>query len=151
MKKRGFTIIEMVVVVLILIIISIAAVWGSKPVNTKAELANVESELKAVRTGVIRINSDYNNGIIDEYTSGEHYNTTIVEDDGKAWYVIYGIGNSNCNEDILDNLGVSDLKRDYKVNYETLDVEFLNGPVTVGEYKINSYEDMQTLIESGVI
>ena len=51
----------------------------------------------------------------------------------------------------MKNLGVDELKRNYKVNFKTAEVEFLDGEVTVGEYKINSYEDMKTLMESGAI
>ena len=67
------------------------------------------------------------------------------------WYVIYGMDNPKYSEEVLESFGLDELKRNYKVNFETAEVEFLNGPVEIGEYEINSYEDMVTLMESGVI
>lgn len=150
-NNKGITIVEMVVVVLILILLAIISVWSSKRTNVQAEATMIYSELNAMHKGVLKIRSEYNNEIIDAYTSGEHYNTQIVDSDNDVWYVIYGMGNDNYSEKIMNNLGIDEIKRDYKVNYDTAEVEFLNGPVKVDEYEINSYEDIKTLMESGVL
>ena len=89
--------------------------------------------------------------VFEDYTAGEHYNSKTTNPSGDVWYTIYGMNDSRYDEDILDNLGVDELKRNYLVNYETGEVEFLDGPVKIDEYEINSYEDMKTLMESGVL
>jgi len=151
MRNKGITIVEMVVVVLILILLAIIALWSSQRVSLESEATVIYAELKAVHTGVLKIQQEYNLEIIDGYTSGEHYTGLDIDAEGRRWYVIYGLDDPNYDEDIVENLGVDEIKRNYKVNFETGEVEFLDGPVTIGEYKINSYDDMVTLKESGVI
>lgn len=148
--NKGFTIVEMVVVVIILILLAIIAIRSSKRTSLQAELANIQTEMSAVRTGVLKIHSEYNNGTIDDYTSGEHYNAIMTESDN-TWYVIYGMNNPEYSKEIMENYGLSELKKDYRVDFDTAEVEFLNGPVKIEEYEITSYEDLMTLIESGVI
>lgn len=151
MKNKGITIIEMVVVVLILILLAIVALWSSQRVTLESEATIVYGEFKAVHTGVLKINQEYNLDIIEDYTVGEHFNSSYTDDNGKKWYVIYGMNDSHYDEDIIKNLGLDELKRNYKVNFETGEVEYLDGYVKVGEYEIDSYEDIQTLMESGAI
>ena len=153
MKNKGITMIEMVIVVIILILLAIIAIYTSRKPSLEAEAAVIYSEIKAVRTGVLKIQQEYNLGICD-YTSGEHYNSVLLDETDTVvpnWYVIYGMDNPKYSEEVLENFGLDELKRNYKVNFETAEVEFLNGPVELGEYEINSYEDMVTLMESGVI
>lgn len=153
MKNKGITMIEMVIVVIILILLAIIAIYTSKKPSLEAEAALVYSELKAVHTGVLKVQQEYNLGF-HEYTSGEHYSSLLLDESNVVvpnWYVIYGINNAKYDVNVLENLGIDELKRDYKVNYQTAEVEFLNGPVKVGEYEIKSYKDMVTLMESGVI
>ena len=110
--------------------------------------------LLAVHTGVIKIKQEYELENFEDYTSGEHYNTELTDSlDNviKDWYVIYGINDSRYNEKIMKNLGVDELKRNYAVNFNTSEVKFLDGPVKIYEYEVNSYDEMKTLMESGVI
>lgn len=153
MKNKGITMIEMVIVVIILILLAIIAIYTSRKPSLEAEAAVIYSEIKAVRTGVLKIQQEYNLGICD-YTSGEHYNNVLRDETDTVvpnWYVIYGMDNPKYSEEVIENFGLDELKRNYKVNFETAEVEFLNGPVEIGEYEINSYEEMVTLMESGVI
>lgn len=151
MKNKGITIIEMVVVVLILILLAIVALWSSQRVTLESEATVVYGEFKAVHTGVLKINQEYNLEIIEDYTAGEHYNSSYTDENGKTWYVIYGMNDTHYDEDIIKNLGIDEIKRNYKVNFETGEVEYLDGSVKIGEYEVDSYEDMQTLMESGAI
>lgn len=154
MKNKGITIIEMVIVVLILILLAVIAIWSAKKTSLEAEAALISTELKAVHTGVIKIKQEYELQNFEDYTPGEHYNVELTDDADNVvpdWYVIYGISDTRYNEKIMQNLGVDELKRNYKVNFETSDVEFLDGPVMIGEYEVNSYDDMVTLMNSGVI
>lgn len=153
MKNKGITMIEMVVVVIILILLAIIAIYTSRKPSLEAEASVIYSEMKAVRTGVLKIRQEYDLGL-HEYTSGEHYNTVLLDGTDAVvpdWYVIYGMEDSRYSDEILENYGIDELKRNYKINFETAEVEFLNGPIELGEYEINSYEDMVTLMESGVI
>jgi len=154
MKNKGITMIEMVIVVIILILLAIIAIYTSRKPSLEAEAAVIYSEIKAVRTGVLKIQQEYNLGICD-YTSGEHYSSLLIDetdsDVPKKWYVIYGMDNPKYSQEVLENFGLDELKRNYKVNFETAEVEFLNGPVEIGEYEIHSYDEMVTLMESGVI
>lgn len=154
MKNKGITLIEMVVVVLILILIAIIAIWSSKKTTIEAETAVIFSELKAVHTGVLKVQGEYNAEIIEDYKAGEQYNTECQDASGIVipdWYIIYGMTSPSYSETVLENLGIDELKRDYKVNFKEAKVEFLNGPVSVGEYEINSYDEMLVLMESGAI
>ena len=151
MKNKGITIVEMVIVVMILILLAIIAIWSSKRTSSQAEAAMIYSELKAVYTGVIKVKQEYELEVFEDYKAGEHYNSKTTSPSGDVWYTIYGINDPRYDEDILDNLGVDELKRNYIVNYDTTEVEFLDGPVKIDEYEVNSYEDMKTLMESGVL
>lgn len=154
MWKKGITMIEMVIVVIILIILAITALWSSKKINLEAESAVILSELKAVYTGVLKIKQEYDLENFEDYESGEHYNALLTDELDNIvpdWYVIYGINDVRYSEEIMKNLGVDELKRNYKVNFNTADVEFLDEPLILDKYQINSYEDMKTLEESGVI
>ena len=154
MKNKGVTLIEMVIVVIILILLAIIAIWSSTRTSTEAELALLHSEFKAVYTGLLKINQEYNLEIFDDYTSGEHYNSVLTDDSDNIvpdWYVIYGMNDVRYSEEIMDNFGIKELKRNYKVNFKTLEVELLDGPVTVDKYEIDSYDDVKSLEESGVI
>lgn len=149
MKNKGITIIEMVIVVLILILLAIIALWSSQRVTLESEATVVYAELKAMYTGVLKIQQEYNLDIIDEYESGEHFNVPDPSENG--WYIIYGLNDDHYNKNVIENLGLDEIKRNYRVNFDTGEVEFLDGPVLVGEYKIDSYEDIVTLMESGAI
>lgn len=154
MNKKGITLIEMVIVVIILIILAITALWSTKQITSKAEADMLLAELKAVYTGVLKIRQEYNLENFENYTQGEHYNDVLTDASDNVvddWYVIYGMDDVRYDKKIIRNLGVDELKRNYKVNFEEADVEFLDGPVTIDKYEINSYEDMKTLQESGVI
>lgn len=154
MKNKGITIVEMVIVVIILILLAIIAIWSSQKPTLEAEAAVVYAELKAVHTGVLKIQQEYNLEIFEDYTEGIHYNAKLTDAADAVvpdWYVIYGVDDIRYNEEIMENLGVDELKRNYKVNFKTADVEFLDGAVMVGEYKINTYDEMTTLMESGAI
>lgn len=154
MKNKGITIIEMVIVVIILILLAIIAIWSSRSTSVKAEVSVIWTELKAVHTGVLKIQQEYNLEIFDDYIQGQHYNaqyTDAADNVVPDWYIIYGLADTRYSEEIMENLGVDELKRNYKVNFKTAEVEFLDGAVTIEEYKINSYQDMKTLMESGAI
>lgn len=155
MKRKGVTMIEMVIVVLILILLAIIAIWSSKKPSLKAEALVLYKELEGVYDGITQISIDYNASNIDDYTEGEDYNEKYKDASGnevEGWYVIYGLDMPELyNEEVIKNIGVSELKRSYKVNFNEREVEYLNGPVELGDYKINSYEEMETLIKSGVI
>lgn len=151
MKNKGLTIVEMVVVVLILILLALIGIWSTKGTNTKAEATLIYSELSAMHKGVLKVRGEYNAEIIDNYTQGVHYHGQITDASGDVWYTIYGIDDPNYNETILYNLGIDEIKRNYKVDFDDAKVEFLDGPVKIDEYEVNSYEDMKTLMESGVI
>lgn len=154
MKNKGITIVEMVIVVLILILLAIIALWSSKRTSVEAEAALIFSELKAVHTGIIKIKQEYELENFEDYTAGEHYNTELTDASDNViddWYVIYGIDDSRYNKKIMQNLGVDELKRNYAVNFNTSEVRFLDGPVKIYEYEVNSYDEMKRLMESGVI
>lgn len=154
MSKKGVTVIEMVVVVVILILLAIMAIWSAQRPSAEAEAAVIYSELRSVYLGVSKIKSEYESMTIDEYTAGEQFCEEYKED-GEAvegWYVIYGLDDvTKYDENVLNNYGVAELKRSYKVNFDTGEVEFLNGPVKVGEYEVNSYDQIKQLMDSGVI
>lgn len=154
MKNRGVTIIEMVIVVIILILLAIIAIWSSRSTSVKAEAAVIWSELRAVHAGVLKIKQEYDLEIFEDYVQGQHYNAPYTDASDNIvpdWYVIYGLDDVRYSEEIMENIGVDELKRNYKVNFKTAEVEFLDGSVTVDGYNINSYEDMKTLMDSGVI
>lgn len=154
MKNKGVTVVEMVIVVLILILLAIIAIWSSRKPSIQAEATTLYSELKAVYTGTIKIKQEYNLENFEDYTEGVHYNAKLTDGSDNViddWYVIYGIKDVRYNEEIVNNFGLDELKRNYKVNFETTEVEFLDGPVKIGEYEVETYEEMKTLMESGVI
>jgi hypothetical protein len=165
MNKRGITIIELVIVVIILILLSILSIWigMNSDVFNKAEAATAFSEMKAVYTGVIHIRDRYNIGTIDSYEKGRDY-CEVAKESGE--YYIYGLDASNLssinikdtsgnvmnlyNEEVVKNLGISELKRSYKVSFDKGTVELVN-PLVIGAYEVKSYEDMISIQESGVI
>lgn len=154
MKNKGITIVEMVVVVIILILLAIIALWSSRKTSVEAEAALIFSELKAVHTGIIKIKQEYDLENFNDYIAGEHYNAKLTDSSDNIvedWYVIYGIDDSRYSEKVMENLGVDELKRNYAVNFNTAEVEFLDGPIKIYEYEVDSYDDMKTLMESGVI
>lgn len=145
MKNKGVSMIELVIVIILLIMIASFAIFSTKTTNLQAEATLLYTEMKAVRQGVLAISQDYNYGIIDSINEGEYYNVQ----DGE-WYVIYGIGEEEYSPEVVQNLNIEDLKRTYLVKFDTAEVK-LEKPVTIGEYKINTYEDIETVIESGAL
>ena len=65
-------------------------------------------------------------------------------------YIIYGISEPEYSTTIIENVNVDELKRTYLVKFETGEIK-LEEPATIGEYKIETYEDMETVMESGAI
>ena len=108
--------------------------------------------MRAVYTGVAHTRDKYNAELIDDYTQGIDYCAKLyISGDSTNWYLIYGLDmNTSYNESVVHNLGINELKRTYKVSFDDVKVELFE-PLTIGGYKITSYDDMITLQESGAI
>lgn len=145
MKNKGVSMIELVIVIVLLIMIAAFAIFSTKTTNLQAEATLLYTEMKALREGIRIVYQDYSYGIIDEIEEGKYYNTM---DNG--WYVIYGINDPEYSPTIIENINVDELKRTYLVSFETGEIK-LEEPVKIGEYKIETYEDMETVMESGAI
>ena len=143
MKNKGVSMIELVIVIILLIMIAAFAIFSTKTTNLQATL--LYTEMKALYGGIRAVYQDYNYGIIDELEEGKHYN----KKDGE-WYVIYGISEPEYSPEIIENINVDELKRTYLVKFETGEIK-LEEPATIGEFKIQTYEDMETVMESGAI
>lgn len=157
MKNKGVSMIELVIVIILLIMIAVFAIFSTKTTNLKAEATALYAEMKNLKTGVMVVYQDYSAGIIDTYeVAGKYYNTTLVEDDGEKWYVICGIGSEGETDEekympqVIEKLNIDELKRTYLVKFDTAEVK-LQEPVKIGEYKIETYKDIETVIESGAI
>lgn len=154
MKQKGLTMMELVVVVILLIVLAVIAIYASNRPNREAEAAVLFTEMKAVQEGILKIRTEIGLGDTGEdYQAGIHYNEVYQEGGSEVpgWYIIYGISDPQYNKTVLQNLGVQDLKHNYKVNFDTAEVELLDGPIAIGEYKIRTYQEMKNLMESGVI
>lgn len=147
MKNKGVSMIELVIVIILLMLIAAFAIFSTETTNLQAEATLLYTEMKAVKAGIRAVNQDYNYGIIKEIKEGEHYNRK--SDDGE-WYVIYGIGSAEYSPTIIENINVDELKKTYLVKFDTGDIK-LEEPVAIGEYKIETYEDIETVMESGAI
>lgn len=145
MKNKGVSMIELVIVIVLLIMIAAFAIFSTKTTNLQAEATLLHTEMKALYGGIRSVYQDYSYGIIDDFEEGKHYNSK----DGE-WYVIYGISEPGYSPEIMENIGVDELKRTYLVNFETGEIK-LAKPVNIGEYKIETYRDMETVMESGAI
>lgn len=145
MKNKGVSMIELVIVIVILIMIASFAIMSTKTTNLQAEATLLYTEMRALKTGVLSVKQDYDYGIIDSIDKDKYYND--VEDD---WYIIYGVGELEYSEEIMKNLSLDELKRTYLVDYETGDVK-LQESVTIGDYKIETYDDIEKIIKSGAI
>ena len=145
MKNKGVSMIELVIVIILLIMIAAFAIFSTKTTNLQAEATLLYTEMKALYGGIRAVYQDYNYGIIDELEEGKHYN----KKDGE-WYVIYGISEPEYSPEIIENINVDELKRTYLVKFETGEIK-LEEPATIGEFKIQTYEDMETVMESGAI
>lgn len=145
MKNKGVSMIELVIVIVILIMIATFAISSTQTTNLQAEATLLYTEMRALKAGVLSVKQDYDYGIIDTIDKDEYYND--VEGD---WRIIYGIGELEYSEEIIKNLSLDELKRTYLVDYETGDVK-LKESVTIGDYKIETYEDIEKIIKSGAI
>ncbi|MBO5179419.1 MAG: hypothetical protein J6B87_03640 [Clostridia bacterium] len=145
MKNKGVSMIELVIVIILLIMIAAFAIFSTKTTNLQAEATLLYTEMKALKEGILAVQQDYNYGIIDEIKEGKHYNTTSGD-----WCVIYGINEPEYSPTIIENVNVDELKRTYLVKFETGEVK-LEEPATIGEYKIETYENIETVMESGAI
>ena len=145
MKNKGVSMIELVIVIVLLIMIAAFAIFSTKTTNLQAEATLLYTEMKALYGGIRAVYQDYNYGIIGEIEEGKHYN----KKDGE-WYVIYGISEPEYSPEIIENINVDELKRTYLVKFETGEIK-LEEPATIGEFKIQTYEDMETVMESGAI
>lgn len=144
-KNKGVSMIELVIVIVILIMIAAFAISSTKTTNLQAEATLLYTEMRALKAGVLSVKQDYDYGIIDTIDKDKYYND--VEGD---WCKIYGIGELEYSEEIIKNLSLDELKRTYLVNYETGDIK-LKESVTIGDYKIETYEDIEKIIKSGAI
>lgn len=144
-KNKGVSMIELVIVIVLLIMIAAFAISSTKTTNLQAEATMLYTEMKALHSGIRSINQEYTYGIIDTFEEGKHYN----EKDGD-WYVIYGINEPEYSPEIIENVNVDELKRTYLVKFETGEIK-LKEPTTIGEFKIQTYEDIETVMESGAI
>lgn len=144
-KNKGVSMIELVIVIVILIMIAAFAILSTQTTNLQAEATLLYTEMKALKVGVQSVKQDYDCGIIETLEAGKHYNT--MEDE---WYVIYGISEPNYSEEIIANLSLDELKRTYLVDYKTGDIKLQEG-VTLGDYKIETYDDIEKIIKSGAI
>lgn len=156
-KNKGVSMIELVVVIILLIMIAVFAIFSTKTTNLKAEATALYTEMRALRTGVMSVYQNYSIGIIDTYeVAGEYYNVTVIDEDNEKWYVICGVGAAGETEEekympqVMNNLGIEELKRTYLVKFDTAEIK-LQEPVRIGEYKIETYKDIETIIESGAI
>lgn len=145
MKNKGVSMIELVIVIVILIMIAAFAILSTQTTNLQAEATLLYTEMKALKKGVLSVKQDYDYGIIDTLEEGKHYN--VIED---GFYVIYGISEPEYSEEIIENLSLDELKRTYLVDYATGDIE-LEESVTIGDYKIKTYDDIEKIIQSGAI
>lgn len=157
MKNKGVSMIELVIVIILLIMIAVFAIFSTKTTNLKAEATALYEEMLSLKKGIMLVYQNYSIGIIDTYeVEGEYYNTTFIDEDSEKWYVICGVGAEGATEQeryspqVMKNLGIEELKRTYLVKFDTAEIK-LEEPVRIGEYKIETYEDIETITESGAI
>jgi Tfp pilus assembly protein PilE len=156
LNKKGLTIIELVVVIIILILLAVIAVWSTSNIMKKAESASIYAEFKAVYSSAIQLKNYYNAETIDDYQEGRDYCASLLDADGRRWYVVYGLNHTDdgrYNEAVIKNLGMDELKRSYQF---TLDDEVVlryynDEYTTVAGYRVRTYEDILALQESGAI
>ncbi len=152
-QKKGVTMIEMVIVVLILILLAITAIWPGKKVQTEAELANLYSEFKALHAGTLKIKQEYDMGLIEK----EDLSKLFYQDETREfllddWHAVESISSGHYNEGLMEELGIEELKRNYEINIMEGDVRLLaEEGEKIGEYKVRTYEDIVALNESGAI
>lgn len=144
-NKKGVTIVELVIIIILLLLIASFAILSTRTTNIEAEATALYSEMDALHRAIILVNSDYNYGIINEIEEGKYYSSKDDE-----WCKVYGISNSNYSQEIINNLGLDELKRTYLVNFETGEIK-LENPEKIGEYIIETYKEMKTIIESGAL
>ena len=146
-KNKGVSMIELVIVIILLIMIAVFAVLSTNTTTLQAEATLIYTEMKSLKKGIQTVSQNYNYGIIDSIDEGVHYN--VMSEDGE-WYVIYGVSEVEYSPQIIKKLGLEELKRTYLVKFETGEIQ-LEEPISLGEYKIKTYEDIDTIMESGAI
>ena len=179
MPQKGVTLIQLVVLIIVLLIIVSFAIFSvdnitdesiiareheslkevkigvDQTLNLEAEATMLKTEMNNVKKALILVYQKYETQMIDEIEGQEGvlYNEPLKDNSGtivEDWYVIYGMDSNKYSEEVIENLSLDELKKTYEVNFETKDVR-LKDSVTIGEYSIKTYEDIETVLESGAL
>ena len=154
-NKKGISMIELVIVLVLMRMIAAFAIFSTASSHLKAEATMLKTEMNNVKKALILVYQKYETQMIDEIEGQEGvlYNEPLKDNSGtivEDWYVIYGMDSNKYSEEVIENLSLDELKKTYEVNFETKDVR-LKDSVTIGEYSIKTYEDLETVLESGAL
>lgn len=136
----GISMIELVVIIVCIVLIIGFAIFSGIDSVKETEAAALYVEMKNLVSSVSLIQTDLNMGII---TGLEGFYDS--EYPGEVGYYRINAG-TDTTSDVIKNLNLSELKRDYVVNFITSDVKLLE-PVSIGGVMVESFEDIQALVE----
>ena len=146
-NKKGVSMIEIIISIIILLIIAFFAVYNSRNSVGKAKLAEVYSEMISVQNAVEYVKSRMiteNNFALEE---GVHYDDEVTVND-KEYKWIYGYLNHDACPS-AENLGLNSLKRDYLIDYDDGDF-MLKDYVDIQGIQVRTLQEVNSLRNSGI-
>ena len=153
-NNRGVTMVEMVIVIVIIIILAVIAYTAGRESIDEANITEVYSEFKSVREAVASVQTQMNFDDTMTLTQGVQYDVELSSEQKTAqgldteamYYLIYGSMNEeNYSRSTVEGLGLSSLKRDYIVNYQTGEV-LLEDAIIVNGSTVRTYEDLKEIM-----
>ena len=149
-NKRGVSLIELALVMIIMIIIAAFAIFNGSNTVDKAEATEIYEEIDNMVKATNGVIIQKELGNYDDEWLKDYYDVDL----GNNWYLIYGakgLGESNyANSNVRKNIGMDTIKRDYRVNYDTGEV-MLHQPIQVLGSTVQTYESIRALVNSNKI
>lgn len=169
-NKKGVTMIELVLVIIIILIIATFSVLSGRETFNQATATEVYTEISAIREAVNGVNIKRDLDEKFELTSGDYYDVKASElnqveaefeaeygfevENGEFenLYIIYGMDElEKYNESKVKNTyGFDSIKHTYIINFNKVEVDLLEN-LTISDKTVRTYEEIRALVDNGEI